>query len=332
MIMVMVGRPLHALVALAFLAAFAVVAGATADDATVPGGPEKPGRGRRQGAPQAGAARELLDSFSAEERRELRKLFQLLKRRPQASRQRVLERLGDLAPEERLAAISRAKDAILRENAEWGRFENELQRAERECRKRLVPPELQKRLAGVKDQEERRRIVREFSSGKEELDETRRRLLRDLPADVRERVERLSPGEQARFLRRHRGVQLLRAVFPAEDARRDFLRRTPQDLRVLLEQERTSGAEASRPAFMPPDAWERWRALKPYERLRVLRAVTRIRQGQDDENGAGQEAQKDRGSKGSPPGTRRPDGAGDRSPGGGAGGPARPRQDQKNQK
>ena len=221
-------------------------------------------------------------SLSEKEKVKLRQLYRLLKQRSTGRWPRLLERLRRLPSDKRLQAIKRARQQILNRGPsrrkyrrEWREFEVALRRVEGDHRKKMVgkvPADLENKLKDVDNMEERARILRQHRR----LRETRTDLIKELPKDLRDHVRSLPPRQQAQFLRNDRGYRLFKEVFSSERERKTILRGKPRQLRRILHQENLAPDQIRRPPFIEASSWQQWRALKPYQRLRILRTVLGI--------------------------------------------------------
>jgi hypothetical protein len=98
----------------------------------------------------------------------------------------------------------------------------------------------------------------------------RKRTVETLPTELRTRVREMPPAQQADFLRKHKAKVTAEKIFDAGEITK--LRSIDhKTLRRMFHQPRNdSGAQTRKPEFLSSSSWEKWNALKPYERPRVV--------------------------------------------------------------
>lgn len=222
-----------------------------------------PGKGSDPSGASAKLAREFWKSLSPGEREEFCELYRSLKRLRPVQQKRILERLKKLPPERRAPAIRRARDSVY-----WSLLRKAVEDQERRVVEKRLPAALTRRLEGVSAAERRKAIQSFYARHQKSIRASREKRLAKLPEETRKRVAGMTPVEQAEFLRNYTGDQLFKGVFREPGTRKKMLASKPRDLLFLLEKK-----PRERPAFFPEAAWPRWEKLKPYERLRVIRAM-----------------------------------------------------------
>ena len=101
----------------------------------------------------------------------------------------------------------------------------------------------------------------------------RAKLLEKLPRDEADEIRRLPPGKQAQRLKQYRTRQLFRRTFQ-DRGEINRLRKLPRkELRKLLAVKGAGDSAALKPDYLSGPTWRRWKALKPYERVRLLQMV-----------------------------------------------------------
>ncbi|MCH2367339.1 MAG: hypothetical protein MK554_09015, partial [Planctomycetes bacterium] len=98
----------------------------------------------------------------------------------------------------------------------------------------------------------------------------RNRIVDTLPAELRGRVAAMPPGQQADFLRKHKAKVTTERIFDADEITR-IRSLDHKQLRRMFHPPHTESAGPDRkPEFLSPASWKKWKALKPYERPRVV--------------------------------------------------------------
>ncbi|MBI4583778.1 MAG: DUF3106 domain-containing protein [Planctomycetes bacterium] len=233
--------------------------------------------------------RERWENLRPEERQKLREIYQRLKELRPEMRERVLRSLKELRPEERRQAIQQAREVArlkrLEEEAKSGRRPPAARPAERRepgGRGRagsgqtplrfpprppvdLLPPELREKVQRLPPKE-RQQAVEDF------LKERVGKMIDRLPPAERERIRHLPLPRQLQFLRAQRDRQFLSRVFKGPQELRPVIEARTEDLRRLL-----SEPAPQRPDFFTEPAWERWKELKPPEKVRTVRHLLEMK-------------------------------------------------------
>ena len=216
--------------------------------------------------------REFWESLSEKEKHQLRKLFKHLQEsnKNPKRRQQFLERWRGMSSEDRAHAISKVK----RENRHWERLMHKLREMEKEFRRKHLPLELREKLDKIDNPRERRRIMEEHHHGK--FGEKRRKMIEELPPEIHDKVNSMSPREQARFLRRYHGRQNFQKIFKTKEQRRKVFSIKPNEFRQLLRSDNGKAhSEQDRPRVFDEASWEQWKNLKSFEKHRILKQIIR---------------------------------------------------------
>ena len=207
------------------------------------------------------AQRDRWSSLSAQKRKQLEAIYRQLRELPPDKRKLLLDRLRDLDSNTRRERIRSAKKR-LENDASW--FERQSRQTRRAVLESL-PKNVRDRLQRLPAKERQKHIQQLVAN-------RRAKLIERLPPGVAAEVRALPPGKQTQRLKQYRTSQVFRRTFQdREEINR--LRKLPQkELRRLLAVGAGDSA-ASKPDYLSTRTWERWKALKRYERDRILRLV-----------------------------------------------------------
>ncbi len=208
------------------------------------------------------AQRDRWSSLSAQKRKQLEAIYRQLRELPPDKRKLLLDRLRDLDSNTRRERIRSAKKR-LENDASW--FERQSRQTRRAVLESL-PQNVRDRLQRLPAKERQKHLQQLVAN-------RRAKLIERLPPGVAAEVRALPPGKQTQRIKQSRTSQVFRRTFQdREEINR--LRKLPQkELRRLLAVKGAGDSAAPKPDYLSTRTWERWKALKRYERDRILRLV-----------------------------------------------------------
>ena len=238
--------------------------------------PSRPAGARQKNAPTAAERKRRLEQakkrrtaqadrwsrLSPQKRKRLEAVYDQLKKLPPEKRELLLERLRKLDSNTRRERIRTAKKRLESDEA-W------LDRQSRQTRRELLeslPTKTRERLQKLPPKERQKHLQKLVAARRAKLIET-------LPPDVAAEIRRLPPGKQTQRLKQYRTTQIFRRTF--QDRREaERLRKLPRkELRKLLSVKDTEESPAPKPDYLSARTWKRWKALKRFERERILRLI-----------------------------------------------------------
>ena len=194
-------------------------------------------------------------------RREIERIYQQLRTLPADKKKQLLDKLRKMKPEDQRTAVRDAKNRLA-----MAPHEREMRRKHMEILRRswndLAPTE-QKRLREMTPEAREKHLHARFMA-------QRKRIVDNLPTELRTRVLAMPPARQADFLRKHKAKVTAERLFDAREIAK--LRSLDhKELRRMFHPPHTDSATPLRkPGFLSSTSWKKWNALKPYERPRVL--------------------------------------------------------------
>lgn len=225
-----------------------------------------------------------------DERARLRELHRRLQEMDREKRERLIARLKAMRPDEREAVLrelrrrfeslepEERREAIARARAART-HRMVIEDVERFRHRHCIPPPVRERVEELPPEQQKSFIHRYVEEREEKFRRRRQELLAELPASLRGTVASYPPRDQALFLRRYLANKLLHTTFPDPQEREQILEVPVRELHEILRR-----APAQRPQFFRSEAsWERWNALKPYERGRLIHHIFHLRN--EDGNG-----------------------------------------------
>jgi uncharacterized protein DUF3106 len=249
------------LLALALALAMAAPAGGTPAQEE-PGTGEKASAGAKAAAeapePPRPANIERWRSLSPEKKERLREIYRRLETLPPAERKALLERLRNMDSRERQQAIDAARQ----------RLKSGAPEDKPRAKASKGSPHPRKTAGGAETESKTALRAREIEG---RLEKTVARWTDQLPAKVRDRVKLFTRREQIELFRTYRETEVLMRALP-DRSERDRLLALPSDrLRALAR------PEADRPEGISTASWDRWRGLRPAERLIAIRRLEKLR-------------------------------------------------------
>lgn len=208
------------------------------------------------------AQRDRWSSLSAQKRKQLEAIYRQLRELPPDKRKLLLDRLRNLDSNTRRERIRAAKERVENDATWFDRQSRQTRRAVLES----LPKKVRDRLKRLPAKERQRHIQQLVA-------DRRAKLLERLPPDVAAEVRALPPGKQTQRLKQYRTNQVFRRTFQDREEINQ-LRILPQkELRRLLAVNGAGDSAASKPDYLSTRTWKRWKALKRYERDRIVRLV-----------------------------------------------------------
>lgn len=233
----------------------------------------QPNRTNRPGQPRQARNRDRWNQLSPERREKLRAIYrELQKKLPPEERKRLFDRLRSLKESERKKAIEHARERVRRRNRQ-GTANQSRKKSPREVDPRRGP----RNSPGSKRQQGKSRPARSRPSPQEirdmetRLQRTMKKWIRQLPPEMRDRVQLFTRREQAEFFRNYRVSGILVEAFPNRPERESLLKLSSLQIRMLWR------ADTDRPKQLSVESWDRWQSLKVTERRLVCNRLEKLR-------------------------------------------------------
>ncbi|MEC8896544.1 MAG: hypothetical protein VX675_09495 [Planctomycetota bacterium] len=212
-------------------------------------------------APRANPNSDRWKKLDPSKQREIEKIYQQLRSLPADKQKLLLDKLRRMKPEDRRSAVRDARTRLA-----MPPHEQEMRKKHLEILRRIwkeLPPAEQKRLMEMTPEAREKHLHNRFVG-------QRKRTVATLPAELRTKVREMPPAQQADFLRKHKAKVTAEKIFDAGEITK--LRSIDhKTLRRMFHHPRNdNGPQPRKPEFLSSSSWEKWNALKPYERPRVV--------------------------------------------------------------
>ena len=219
------------------------------------------GKQKNPQAPQLQINSDRWQKLDPAKRSQIEKIYQQLRTLPADKQKQLLSKLRKMKPEDRRSAVREARQKLA-----MPPHERELQKKHHELLRQSwnrLPPQEQERLMKMKPESRKKHLHERYMA-------QRTRILERLPENLRRRVLTMTPPQQADFLRKHKARATSEKIFNEQEIVKLRSLDHKQLRRLFHPPRKDSPAPAHKPDFLSDSSWEKWNALRPYERPRSL--------------------------------------------------------------